>query len=208
MDHEVVWVLREEVPEQPGDYSHVLVSGSSYSILDSHDFMVPIEQFLRDAAAAEVPMMGVCYGAQLVARAFLGPSHVRRIAAENEVGWLPVEVTDEAGGWFAGLPRPFYAWHSHNDEVHDLPDGWRVLARSELCDVQAYDQPELRIFGVQFHAEMDLEAGNATFRRERPELEAEGVDVDRLLATARDDGAHRLFHTFLERSAADWKALS
>jgi GMP synthase (glutamine-hydrolysing) len=207
IDHEILWVLRGERPSHPRRYSHIVVSGSAHSILDSHDFVAPLETFLREASAAAVPIMGVCYGCQLVARAFLGPAHVRRLEAEVEAGWLPVEVTDEAGGWFAGLPRPFHTWHSHHDEVVDLPAGWRGLARTDRCAIQAYDHPELRLFGVQFHPEMDLESGNDLFRRDRAHFARWGIDVEGLVAAARDDGAQLLFRRFLERPASAWRDL-
>ena len=206
-ESQTVWVLRGERPAHPERYSHIVVSGSAHSILDPHDFVEPVEAFLRDASAAGVPIMGVCYGCQLVARAFLGPGHIRRLESEIEVGWQPVEVIDEAGGWFEGLPRPFSTWHSHHDEVHSLPEGWRVLARTDRCGVQAFDHPGLRLFGVQFHPEMDLESGNACYLRERDYLERWSVDVDSLVAQARDDGAQALFSRFLDRPASAWPDL-
>jgi len=167
--------------------------------VDDHPFLVPLEAFVREAAELRAPMMGVCYGAQLLVRALLGREHVRHNPSGAEAGWLPVEVTDDPSGWFDDLPRPFSTWHFHFDEVVNLPAGWRVLARSALCPIQAFDQPELNLLGVQFHPEFDLEEGNACFLKEADLLARQGLDAQALVAASRDDGACRLFQRFLER---------
>jgi len=196
--HETCWILRGERPADPDRWSHVVISGSALSINEDSDFLPETERFLRETVAAGVPVFGVCYGSQLLARALFGEHHVRKNPRGIEVGWLSVEVIDEAGGWFEDLPRPFHTWHSHFDEVRDLPEGCRVLARSELCDVQAWDHPGMRVFGTQFHPEMDVEGGNANFLKEREMLGKHGIDPDDLVAATRDDGARLLFRKFLE----------
>ncbi len=196
--HEICRVLPGGRPEDPERWSHVVISGSALSIAEIPDFLPEIESFLRDAVAARVPMMGVCYGSQLLARALFGPRHARANPRGLEAGWLPVQVLDEAGEWFADLPRPFHTWHSHFDEVIDLPAGCRVLARSADCGIQAWDHPEMRLFATQFHPEMDLEGGNAGYLSDRAMLATHGLDAEALVAAARDDGASRLFARFLE----------
>ena len=97
-------------------------------------------------------MLGVCLGSQLIARA--AGARVFQ-AAEPEVGWLPVEVTDEgaADPVAAALPARFdaFQWHHY---THDLPDGAVELARSPVC-TQAFRLG--RAWGVQFHPEVRAE---------------------------------------------------
>jgi GMP synthase (glutamine-hydrolysing) len=197
---EVCRVTRGGRPETPGRWSHVVVSGSALSILAEPEWMPEVSAFLLAVRDRGVPIMGVCYGCQLLARVFFGMDHVRLNPKGVEVGWLPVDVLDEADGWFDDLPRPFHTWHFHYDEVHDLPPGCRVLASSPGCDVQAWDHPEMRVFATQFHPEMDVETGNAGFRKEAEKLAKHGIDPEDLVAATRDDGAQALFARFLAKT--------
>jgi GMP synthase (glutamine-hydrolysing) len=201
--HEVVKVIPGGRPADPDRWSHVILSGSALSIEEDPEWLPEVADFLRATTARGAPTMGVCYGHQLLARVHLGKEHVRRSPRGVEVGWLPVEVVDDRHGWFADLPWPFRTWHFHFDEVHDLPPDWRVLARTDLCPVQAFEHRGLRLLGAQFHPEMDLDEGNAMFRAEREKIAGLGLDADALIADARDDGARRLFARFLEH---DWEA--
>jgi len=55
---------------------------------------------------------------------------------------------------FKGLPSTVTVWHSHCDEVKDLPDGFRRTASNETCAIQAMQQKGRRVYGVQFHPEL------------------------------------------------------
>jgi GMP synthase (glutamine-hydrolysing) len=199
--HETVRVTRGGRPADPGRWSHVVLSGSALTIVEDPPFYPEIAGLLREVVAHGTPVMGVCYGCQLLARIFLGREHVRRNPQGVEVGWLPVEVLDDADGWFAGLPRPFHTWQFHYDEVCDLPAGCRRLARSPRCEVQAWDDPARRLVGFQFHPEMDVEEGNRYFRAEAEKIRSHGLDPEDLVAATRDDGARIVFSRFLTRPA-------
>lgn len=110
-------------------------------------------EFLREALAEEVPVLGVCLGAQMLARAagaWVGP------APESEIGWFEVELTPEGRGdpVLGVLPARIEAfqWHHYTFEI---PDGGTELARSDVC-TQAFRVGE-RAWGIQFHAEVTLE---------------------------------------------------
>ncbi len=197
--HERVRVARGEKPADDARFTHVILSGSPHSILEDPPFVPGVEATLRSAHDRGIPMLGICYGSQLLARALLGPGHVRRNAAGLEVGWLPVDVTSEHGGWFAGLPRPFHAWQYHYDEVCDLPDDFAVLASTRQCAVQAWASERRKLLGMQFHPELDARDGNALFRLSRNALRREGVDADALIAETRDDASRVVIARFLER---------
>lgn len=97
------------------------------------------------------PVLGICAGHQFMAMHFGGrcaPGDVPEFGAQD------VEVVD-ADDLFVGLPDRFRAWTSHNDEVVEIPDGFRVLARSETCPVQAMGHEERPLFGLQFHPEVE-----------------------------------------------------
>ncbi len=107
-----------------------------------------------DAIEAEIPIVGLCLGAQLIADV-LGAHVVRN--PEPEIGWFPVTLTAGARKHpvRAGLPDTLMAFHWHGDTFH-LPTGAMRLARSEACANQAFIYQD-RILGLQFHLEYSRE---------------------------------------------------
>lgn len=97
-----------------------------------------------------VPVLGICYGHQLMARALGGD-----VAAceQREYGKTALTVTDP-GPLFAGLDAELTCWMSHGDRVQQPPPGFRVLARTESTPVAAMGDPTRRFYGVQFHPEV------------------------------------------------------
>jgi GMP synthase (glutamine-hydrolysing) len=139
-------------PRPLDDYSAVLVfGGAMHADQDEHHPWLREENlFLRRVLDLHLPMLGVCLGAQLIAKAShapIGPS------SEPEIGWFEVELTDEAAGdpVLRGLPARFHAfqWHYY---TYGLPAGAVELARSSVC-TQAFRLGEL-VWGIQFHAEV------------------------------------------------------
>ena len=113
-----------------------------------------LTQELMDASklikATKLPMMCICVTHQLLATTFGGKTNLAR---KPEFGPVEVSVTDE-DNILAGLKPSFTAWESHNDEVVATPPGFKVLARSENCHVQAMRHETRNLFGVQFHPEV------------------------------------------------------
>ena len=105
-----------------------------------------------DAALLEagVPVFGICYGFMAMARALGG-----RVArtGQREYGRTRVEVI-ESGVLLDGLPPVLTSWMSHGDEVTAAPSGFRVNARSPRATVAAFEDPERRLAGVQWHPEV------------------------------------------------------
>jgi GMP synthase (glutamine-hydrolysing) len=110
--------------------------------------------FIEQALGGKIPVLGICLGAQLVAKA-LGAQVYRN--PEKEIGWAAVYLTDAAAGdpVFGGLPSPstFFHWHS---ETFMLPTGAVSLAYSDKCRQQAF-RFEDTVYGVQFHPEITPE---------------------------------------------------
>jgi len=136
----------------PRDYASVLVSGSQASVHDPLPWIAPLLELLRAGAAADVPMLGICFGHQAIARAVCGPGAVRR-AWRSELGWVEIERGPQ-GELLEDLPPRFPCFVSHFDEVvSGLPE-LEVLARSARCPVHAFRVRGRRSFGVQFHPEL------------------------------------------------------
>jgi GMP synthase (glutamine-hydrolysing) len=140
-------------PPRPLDsYGAVLVfGGAMHADQDHHHPWLRDESFLlQRLLGLGIPVLGVCLGAQLLARA----SHAAVMpAGEPEIGWYPVELTEEAAGdvVFSRLPRRFdaFQWHFY---TYELPAGACELAQSAVCS-QGFRLGE-RAWGIQFHAEV------------------------------------------------------
>jgi GMP synthase (glutamine-hydrolysing) len=169
-------------PPRPLDaYGAVLVfGGAMHADQDDHHPWLRDESFLlQRLLGLGTPLLGVCLGAQLIARA----SHAAVMPArEPEIGWYPVELTGEAAEdpVFSGLPRRFHAfqWHFY---THDLPGGSCELARRAIC-TQAFRLGE-RAWGIQFHAEVTREEIAAWVEADAHELLGPG---DELLAETEE----------------------
>ncbi len=148
-----VRLVHGEVPRDVRDYSGVLVSGSAASVLEPPPWLEPAAALLRRALQHGRPVLGICFGHQLLAEAAFGPGSVRR-AAWSELGWVDVERVD-ADPLLDALPRRFTCFASHFDEVRELEGGMRVLARSARCAVEAFRVDGAAAWGVQFHPEME-----------------------------------------------------
>ena len=100
--------------------------------------------------AAGVPVMGICYGFQVMAQALGG--EVARTGL-SEFGGTQVDVC-ESGVLLAGTPSQQSAWMSHGDAVHRAPEGFRVLATTAGAPVAAFEDTSRSLYGVQWHPEV------------------------------------------------------
>ena len=100
---------------------------------------------------AGVPVLGICYGMQLLAQR-LGGQVARGTAREYGPASVDIERGDAA--LFKGLPAQLAVWMSHGDRVTAVPEGFSVLARSENGIVAAIGDDTRRIYGTQFHPEV------------------------------------------------------
>lgn len=97
-----------------------------------------------------VPVLGICYGLQLLA-AEMGGSVTRSDRREYGHGTLTIK---DRGDLLHGLPDTIRVWNSHGDHLTVLPEGFRILARTENSEFAVIESRERRIFGMQFHPEV------------------------------------------------------
>ena len=139
-----------------GGYDGVVITGSPRTLVapGNEPWMDDAAAFVRSAGDAGVPVLGVCFGHQLIGYAY--GARVRKNPKGWEVGSVDVELTDEGARdpLFAGLPRTLRVNQSHQDEIETLGDGVRRLAGSAHTEMQAIAVGD-HVRGVQFHPEMD-----------------------------------------------------
>ena len=164
-------------PRPIDDYDAVLVFGGAMHADedDRHPWLNEENLLLQRLLDLHLPTLGVCLGAQLLAKAAHAPVHP---ASRPEIGWHDVELTDEAESdpVFSRLPARFRAfqWHYY---THGLPSGAVELARSEVC-TQAFRLGS-SVWGVQFHPEVTREQIQSWLETDGFN---EGVDVERVAA--------------------------
>src|ERR1700722_2703107 len=105
----------------------------------------------KEIVRAGVPILGICYGMQLLAR----DVGAELVALDDaEYGPATLMVADRATPLFDGVPEASRVWMSHGDSVVELPSGYLALASTARCHVAAMGNPKKKIYGVQFHPEV------------------------------------------------------
>ncbi|MBI3734839.1 MAG: glutamine-hydrolyzing GMP synthase, partial [Chloroflexi bacterium] len=122
-----------------------ILSGGPSSVYDAGAPSLP--PYLR---APSVPVLGVCYGMQLLAHELGG---VVRPAGRREYGPATISVCDDSN-LFRALPSSLNVWMSHGDSIEQLPAGFTALAQSPNTPFAAMSDPARRFYGVQFHPEV------------------------------------------------------
>lgn len=160
----------EPLPE-PRDFDALVLMGGSMSVNDEdrHAWLGPEKQLVRASQVEGKKILGICLGAQLIASALWAQVSQN---PEKEIGWFPVEATEE--GWkhpfWVGLPRalPVFHWHG---ETFGLPAGAVHLLRSAACENQGY-AVGTQVLALQCHPEVDAVSVAEMIENGRDELEA------------------------------------
>ena len=146
----VVDARKETLPEP--DWAGIVVTGSIASANDAEEWIAKSGDFLKRSADQSVPIYGVCFGHQHVARTFGG--RVEKNPRGWELGTATVTLTEEGqqSPLFESVPESFWAQESHGEIVAELPPGAQALAHNDNSAYQAFSLEE-RIWGTQFHPE-------------------------------------------------------
>lgn len=137
----------------PDDADGWLISGSKHGVYDDLDWIAPLKAFVRDCIDDRVPVVGVCFGHQLLADALGGRS------AKSDRGWgLGVHdyTPGAVPGWMGDLAKPWSGFAFHQDQIVTLPPTATVTASTSFCPYAAlvYGDPEAPdAISVQAHPE-------------------------------------------------------
>jgi GMP synthase-like glutamine amidotransferase len=139
----------EALPELSA-FDMLAVMGGPMSVNDEGQYLWlgPELSLLREAIGAGKAVLGVCLGAQMIAKALRAKVYH---AKQKEIGWFPVERTAGGHPLFDGIPASFTAFHWHG-ETFDLPAGAARLAKTAAAPNQAFAVGS-RVLGLQFHME-------------------------------------------------------
>ena len=126
----------------------IILSGGPQSVYESVSPHVDPALF-----ALGIPVLGICYGCQLMAYSLGGTVAAATEATAREYGKTLTEFDTDCS-IFRGLPASSVTWMSHGDYISQVPDGFAVTAKTAVCPTAAMACPEKKLYGVQFHPEV------------------------------------------------------
>jgi GMP synthase (glutamine-hydrolysing) len=179
------WAYNSEFPETLDGYDGIFVSGSPHGAYEDVPFILREHDLLREAAERDIPMLGICFGSQILASALCGRDQVFR-RTSCEIGYKDLAVTaaaaDDPVARDLGETVHMFVWH--NDEVRgDHPD-MTLLASSDVCPNQIWRWRDAPVWGIQGHPEITEAQAPVWFEENRARMEKDGADVDDLKAAA------------------------
>lgn len=179
-------VLDMDFPASVTDCDGWLITGSRFGAYEDHAFIKPLESFIREAYARAVPMVGICFGHQIIAQALGGK--VEKFGGGWAVG--PTEYD------FAGQTLRLNAWHQ--DQVTQKPPGAEVAACNDFCENAALVYGD-RIFTVQAHPEF-----RSDFIAGLMETRGKGLVPEQVMAEAGARLDRQIDDRILARRIADF----
>ena len=135
-----------KIPALDEDVKGVILSGSPSSVRDA-DAPKPD----LSAIKGKLPLLGVCYGAQLLAYEFGGDVEG---APSREYGRAMLKVTDTLDPLMLNVPSPTQVWMSHGDTITRLPESYHIIGSTENVKAAAYHIEDEKTWGIQFHPEV------------------------------------------------------
>lgn len=135
-----------KIPALDSDVKGVILSGSPSSVRDENAPKPDLSVF-----KGKLPLLGVCYGAQLLAYEFGGDVEP---APSREYGRAMLTVVAPDDPLMAGLPSPTQVWMSHGDTITSIPDSYRIIGSTDNVRVAAYRIEGEQTWGIQFHPEV------------------------------------------------------
>jgi len=177
-------VFNQQPLPEPENLAGIVITGSPDMVSARLDWSERTAEWLRHAVPTGVPVLGVCYGHQLLAHALggrAGPNPAGRQMGTVIAQLIDNEVNDNLLGH---LPITFSAQTSHSEVVLELPPGAKRLATSPLDDNFSIRYAE-KVWGVQFHPEFSPPIMSDYIRYRQADLREEGLNPEQLMAKSR-----------------------
>ncbi|OGG11511.1 hypothetical protein A2Z00_02665 [Candidatus Gottesmanbacteria bacterium RBG_13_45_10] len=172
-------VFSNEFPVSLDSIDGIIVTGSSKEVYDGDSWITTTAGWVKQAQRQGIPVLGVCFGHQIIAQAFGGT--VTPNPKGREMGTCSISLVDAAAGdpLFRGLPKTVSVQESHKSAVVKLPKAAKVLGENKY-GVQAFRMGEDKTWGVQFHPELDAEVLKKVVEYRKDILREEGLDAQKI----------------------------
>ncbi|MEH6641980.1 glutamine amidotransferase [Vreelandella glaciei] len=176
---------RPPTPPALDTLAGILITGSHSMVSDAEPWSEALKPWLQDALESDTPMLGVCYGHQLMAAAFGGVSDYHPAGRESGTHTVRLTQAGRQDPLFSQLPESFAAHLSHAQSVMQAPHGCAVLAHNSHDAHQALRYGP-RQWSVQFHPEFSVPVMRAYIERQRAVLRDQGENPASLSAEVTD----------------------
>jgi GMP synthase (glutamine-hydrolysing) len=165
---EIVGVYNEDAALKPiEELDAIVLSGGPMGVYqlseEKYEYIKKEVEYVEEAIAKRTPILGICFGHQLLCDIFGG--EVKRIEERNEIGWFDVEILDRESPLFKEVSSPLHVFQYHNDHIISPPSRTKILAQSDRCEIQALKYQDYPIYSVQFHPEIAEQKGSNIFER-------------------------------------------
>jgi GMP synthase (glutamine-hydrolysing) len=187
LEVEIRWAFHGDFPEDLAGYAGIFLSGSPHAAFDDVDFIHKEHALIRSAAGQGIPMLGVCFGSQILGSALCGRDQVfRRASCEVGYKWLETQAAAADDPVAKDILPRVYMFVWHNDEVRADHADMRILASSDQCPNQIWRYRDQPIWGIQGHPEITRAQSAIWFEENRARLEKDGAAIDELNRTSDD----------------------
>ncbi|MFK7803492.1 MAG: type 1 glutamine amidotransferase [Anaerolineae bacterium] len=181
------WAANGEFPPNLTLFDGCFLTGSPHGAYENIQWIEQEHGIIQEMAAGNIPMLGVCFGSQILASALCGRDQVFRRPTCN-VGFMRLPLTE------AGKSDPLMGelqenvemlvWH--NDEVRADHEDMVILATNEAAPNQIWRYRDQPIWGIQGHPELTRNTAINLFETERAIFERDGANVEQLIAAAHN----------------------
>lgn len=185
LEVEKYWVFNNEFPRNLSGYDGIFISGSPHGAYEDIPFINEEHDLILEAAHRNIPMLGICFGQQILASALCGREQVFR-RTSCEVGYKYLKTTDLAkdDGISSHLGKSVHMFVWHNDEVYANHPDLNIIAYSEDCPNHIFRYKDKLIWGIQGHPEITVEESKIWFEENRSDLENDGAIIETLINEA------------------------
>jgi len=163
-------VINGKYPASPSDHDAYLITGSKYDSFSDEDWIVRLRDYVRELYQSGKPMVGVCFGHQLLAHSLGGRTD------RSDAGWglgvMAYHVHPQ--GWFTQLPETVSLIASHQDQVKKLPPDAQLLLSNDFCPFAAFHIPN-KVLAIQGHPEFTVDYTRALLDYRAEKLPADAL---------------------------------
>jgi GMP synthase (glutamine-hydrolysing) len=151
LQYQTYSVIRREMPASIHDCEGWLITGSRHGVYESLDWMLKLQVFIRELERASVPLVGICFGHQIIAQALGGE------VVKSDKGWsvgLHSYQIDVAQAWMGDAPEQVGIYTFHQDQVVEKPPAAKVFSSSDFCPYAGLGYGD-SIITIQAHPEFE-----------------------------------------------------
>ena len=150
-EYQAYSVVQSEMPESIHDCDGWLITGSRHAVYEKLDWILELEDFIREIHDASVPLVGICFGHQIIAQVMGG--RVVKSGKGWSVGVESFEI-DKPQDWMTRVPKQVSLYSFYQDQVTELPPTASVFSSSEFCPYAGLSYGD-SIISVQAHPEIE-----------------------------------------------------